>query len=126
VFGNFVELSASAACCHAVINPEDCVVEMEPIIAEARRNNQPAYIAVPSDYALSPVMPADVKPIRPRSNPVVLRKAMAIIAKRVNKAKSVVAFRAFTVSRLGLQKEAQRATGLRLAVNHCGHVPSLD
>jgi indolepyruvate decarboxylase len=53
VFGNFVELSAGAACCHAVINPENCVVEMERIIAEARRNNQPAYIAVPSDYALS-------------------------------------------------------------------------
>ena len=46
VFGNFVELSAGAACCHAVINPENCVVEIERIIAEARRNNQPAYIAV--------------------------------------------------------------------------------
>ena len=54
VFGNFVELSAGAACCHAVINPGNCVVEMERVIAEARRNNQPAYIAVPSDYALSP------------------------------------------------------------------------
>ena len=34
---------------------------------------------------------------------------MAIIAERVNKAKSVVAFPAFTVSRLGLQKQAQKA-----------------
>ena len=40
---------------------------MERIIAEARRNSQPAYIAVPSDYALSPVVWADVKPIMPRS-----------------------------------------------------------
>src|SRR5271166_3511078 len=44
VFGNFVGLSATAACCHAVINPGNCVVEMERVIAEARRNNQPAYI----------------------------------------------------------------------------------
>src|SRR5262249_6597064 len=109
VFGNFVGLSAGAACCHAVINPENCVVEMERVIAEARRNNQPAYIAVPSDYALSPVVSADVKPIVLRSNPVALQKAMAIIAERVSKAKSVVAFPAFTVSRLGLQKDAQRA-----------------
>jgi indolepyruvate decarboxylase len=58
VFGNFVELSAGAACCHAVINPGNCVVEMERVIAEARRNNQPAYIAVPSDCALSPVVSA--------------------------------------------------------------------
>ena len=40
VFGNFVDLSADAACCHAVINPENCVVEMERVIGEARRNNQ--------------------------------------------------------------------------------------
>src|SRR6476661_216440 len=65
VFGNFVNLSAGAACCHAVINPENCVVEMERVIAEAHRNNQPAYIAVPPDYALSPVVSADVKPIVP-------------------------------------------------------------
>ena len=67
VFGNFVNLSAGAACCHAVINPENCVVEMERVIAEAHRNNQPAYIAVPSDYALSPVVSADVKPIVSRT-----------------------------------------------------------
>ena len=109
VFGNFVTLSARAACCHAVINPENCVVEMERVIAEARRNNQPAYIAVPSDYALSPIASADVKPIVPRSNEAALKKAMAIIVGRVNKAKSVVAFPAFTVSRLGLQKQAQDA-----------------
>jgi indolepyruvate decarboxylase len=109
VFGNFVALSARAACCHAVINPENCVVEMERVIAEARRNNQPAYIAVPSDYALTPVVSADVKPIVPRSNEAALQKAMAMIAERVNKAKSIVAFPAFTVSRLGLQKQAQQA-----------------
>jgi indolepyruvate decarboxylase len=108
VFGNFVDLSAGAACCHAVINPENCVVEMERVIAEARRSNQPAYIAVPSDYALSPVVSADVKPIVPRSNPEALQKAMTIIAARISNAKSVVAFPAFTISRLGLQKQAQK------------------
>ena len=74
VFGNFVALSARAACCHAVINPENCVVEMERVIAEARRNNQPAYIAVPSDYALTPVVSADVKPIVPRSNDAAFKR----------------------------------------------------
>jgi indolepyruvate decarboxylase len=109
VFGNFVGLSASAACSHAVINPENCVIEMERVIAEARRNNQPGYIAVPSDYALSPIVPADVKPIMPRSSEAALQKATAAIAKRIKEAKLVVAFPAFTISRLGLQKQAQRA-----------------
>src|SRR5258708_29557878 len=109
VCGISVELPAGAACCHAVINPENCVVEMERIIAAARRNHQPAYIAVPSDYALSPVVSADVKPIVPRSNEAALQKAMAIIAERINKAKSIVAFPAFTISLLGLPEQAQKA-----------------
>jgi indolepyruvate decarboxylase len=109
VFGNFVDLSASATCSHAIINPENCVIEMERVIAEARRNNQPAYIAVPSDYALSPVVSADVKPIVLRSNAAALQKAMAAIAERIKKAKSVVAFPAFTISRLGLQNKARKA-----------------
>lgn len=53
-FGNFAGLSAAAACCSALINPDNCVIEMERLIAEARRNNQPAYILIPSDHALAP------------------------------------------------------------------------
>jgi indolepyruvate decarboxylase len=109
VFGNFVHLSAAAACCHAVINPQNCVVEMERVIAEARRNNQPAYIVVPSDYAQSPISPADVKPIVLRSSEAALKKAMAIIEQRLKTAKSVVAFPAFTLLRLGLRKQTQQA-----------------
>ena len=109
VFGNFVDLSAGAACCHAAITPDNCVVEMERVISEARRDNRPSYIVVPSDYALAPVVPADVKPIELRSNKAALQKAVAVIAARISEAKSVVAFPAFTVLRLGLQKQAQKA-----------------
>src|ERR1019366_6554774 len=55
VFGNFVNISAQAACCHAVITPENCMIEMERLIVEARRDNRAAYIVVPSDFALTPV-----------------------------------------------------------------------
>jgi indolepyruvate decarboxylase len=109
VFGNFVELSAQATCCHAVINPQNCVIEMERLIAEARRNNQPAYIAVASDYARSPILPADVKPLVLQSSAAALQKAMAVIGERIGAAKSVVVFPAFTILRLGLQKQAQKA-----------------
>jgi hypothetical protein len=109
VFGNFVDLSASAACCHVVISPENWVIEMERVIAEAPRNNQPAYIAVPSDYALSPVVQADVEPIVVHSNEAALQKVMTAIAERIKKAKSIVVLPAFTMLRLGLQKELQKA-----------------
>ena len=102
VFGNFVDLSAAAASCHAVITPDNCVVEMERVIAEARRENRPG-------YALSTVAPAEVKPIELRSNEAALQKVMALIAERVSRAKSVVALPAFTILRLGLEQEVQKA-----------------
>src|ERR1700726_4199780 len=97
-FGNFIGISAQAACCHAVINPDNCMIEMERVIAEARRNNQPAYIVVPSDYALTALTPTEVRPLRPRSNEAPLKKAVAAIADRLAKAKSVVVLPAFTLS----------------------------
>src|ERR1700757_3449301 len=102
-FGNFAGLSAAAACCSALINPDNCAIEMERVIAEARRNNQPAYILVPSDYALSPVNITEVRPVKPQPNLANLDKAAAAIAERLRSAASVVAIPAFTVSRLGLQ-----------------------
>jgi indolepyruvate decarboxylase len=108
-FGNFVGLSAAAACCSAVINPDNCVIEMEHVIAEARRNNQPAYILVPSDYAQAPITPVEVRPVTLKSNEAALKKAIAAISERLKAAKSVVALPAFTVARLGLQKQLRDA-----------------
>src|SRR5256886_8020535 len=108
-FGNFIGISAQAACCHAMINPDNCMIEMERVIAEPRRNIQPAYIVVPSDYALAPVTPTEVRPVTLKSNEPSLQKAVSAITERLKSAKSVVALPAFTISRLGLQKEARQA-----------------
>src|SRR5258708_34565533 len=108
VFGNFINISAQATCCHAVINPDNCMIEMERVIAEARRNNQPAYIVVPSDYAMAPVTPTEVSPVTLKSNEASLKKAVDVVAERLNSSKSVVALPAFTLSRLRLHKEARR------------------
>src|SRR5713101_3387327 len=108
-FGNFIGSSAQATCCHAVINPDNCMIEMERVIAEARRNSQPAYIVVPSDYALAPITPTEVRPLTLKSNEASLKKAVAAITERIKSAKSIVALPAFTLSRVGLQKEAREA-----------------
>jgi indolepyruvate decarboxylase len=109
IFDKFIDISAQAACSHAVINPDNCVIEMERVIAEARRNNQPAYIVVPSDYAQAPVTPSEVRPLTLKSNEASLKKAVAAITERIKTAKSIVALPAFTLSRVGLQKEAREA-----------------
>ncbi len=108
VFGNFVNISAQAACCHAVIDPDNCIIEMERLVAEARRNNQPAYIIVPSDYALSPVVPAKVEPLVLKSNEASLKSALEAVTERLKTAKSIVALPAFTIARLGLQEQARK------------------
>src|SRR6201988_4664817 len=87
-FLNFINISAQAACCHAVINPDNCMLEMERVIAEARRSNQPAYIVVPSDYAQAPVTPIEIRPVPLESNEASLEKAVAAVAERLANAKS--------------------------------------
>ena len=108
-FGNFAGLSAAATCCSALINPDNCVIEMERVIAEARRNNQPAYILVPSDHALAPASPVDVRPLTLKSNEAALKKAVVAISERLKGAKSVVVLPAFTIARLGLQNQLRHA-----------------
>jgi indolepyruvate decarboxylase len=109
VFGNFVNISAQAACCHAVVDPDNCILELERVVANARRNNQPAYIVVPSDYALTPVTPVKVEPLVLKSNEASLKSAVAAITGRLKTAGSIVALPAFTIARLGLQKQTQKA-----------------
>ena len=109
VFGNFVNISAQAACRHAVITPENCMIEMERLIGEARRENQPAYIAVPADFALAPVVWNDVQPVELASNDEHLGRAMAAIEERLETARSIVALPAYTLARLGLEREARDA-----------------
>src|SRR3954452_19611007 len=109
IFDKFIDISAQAACSHAVINPDNCMIEMERVIAEARRNNQPAYIVVASDYALAPITPTGVRPLTLKSHEASLTKAAAAITERIKNAKSVVALPAFTLSRVGLQKAAREA-----------------
>jgi indolepyruvate decarboxylase len=107
VFQNFANISAQAACVSAVITPDNCVGEMERIIASARAESQPAYILVASDNAIVPVNPvaASVWP-KPASGPD-LDGAIAALAERVERANSLVILPAYTVGRFRLQKKLQ-------------------
>src|SRR5947209_18241987 len=69
-FQNFANISAQAACVSAVITPDNCVHEMERLIATARAESRPAYILVASDYAVTPVAASDAVPYqKPASGP---------------------------------------------------------
>src|SRR5262252_4777430 len=102
-FQNFANISAQAACVSAVITPDNCVHEMERLIATARAESRPAYLLVASDYAVTPVAASDPVPYpKPASGPG-LAKAVAAIAERIEAARSLTILPAYTVSRFKLQ-----------------------
>jgi indolepyruvate decarboxylase len=58
-----------------------------------------------------PTDTVDVRPLSPKSSAAALKKAIAAVSERLKGAKSVVALPAFTVARLGLQKQCNRYDG---------------
>ena len=122
VFQNFANISAQAACVSAVITPDNCIPEMERLIATARAESRPAYILVASDYAVAPVTPCNAQPYpKPASGPD-LAGAIAAITERIEAAHCVAILPAYTVSRFRLEtnlRAADRKT--RLPLRHDGH-----
>ena len=107
VFQNFANISAQAACVSAVITPDNCVHEMERVIATARAESRPAYILVASDYAITPVTATAPSPYpKPASGPD-LAKAAQAITERIQAARSVAVLPAYTISRFKLQQSLQ-------------------
>jgi indolepyruvate decarboxylase len=102
-FQNFANILAQAACVSAVITPDNCVPEMERLIATARAESRPAYILVASDFAVTPVTGSGPTSYpKPASGPD-LPKAVEAIAKRIEAARSLTVLPAYTVSRFKLQ-----------------------
>src|ERR1700722_5755197 len=107
IFQNFANISAQAACVSAVITPDNCVHEMERVIATARAESRPAYILVAGDFAITPVTASDATPYpKPASGPD-LAKAAQAISERIQAARSVAVLPAYTVSRFKLQRSLQ-------------------
>ncbi|OWK38221.1 alpha-keto acid decarboxylase family protein [Fimbriiglobus ruber] len=107
VFQNFANISAQAACVSAVITPDNCVHEMERLIATARAECRPAYILAASDFAITPVTASAPTPYpKPASGPD-LAKAVQAITERIQAARSVAVLPACTISRFKLQRSLQ-------------------
>src|SRR5213076_2434790 len=99
VFQNFANISEQAACVSAVITPDNCVAEMERLIATARAESRPAYILVASDYAVTPVPAIDPAPYPKPASGHDLASAALAIAERIEAARSLAVLPAYTVAR---------------------------
>lgn len=122
--GQFRALSAASACVSAYLTPDNTIAEMERVIAEALAQRQPAYITVPQDFALMPVIGEPIVGVplaevpTAASEPRELAAAIDAITSRLDQADSVAAVVAYTVARHGLKASARsflEATGIPFA-----------
>ena len=109
VYGNFETLSAAAACVSANLTPDNAIGELERVIREALRLSAPAYIVIPMDFALMPIVGTPIKGQslaaikRVSSAPEELAAALAAVGKRLKAAKNPILLPTAMVARYGLQ-----------------------
>jgi indolepyruvate decarboxylase len=109
VYGNFEALSAAAACVSARLTPDNAIDELERVIREALRQSAPAYIVIPMDHALMPVIgtPVNGQPLesikRQASAPGELAGALAAVVERLKAARNPVVLPGAIIARYGLQ-----------------------
>lgn len=109
VYGNFFNLSASAACVSATITPDNARREMNRVIRDAFKYRQPAYISISLDDGARPVTDTtadDNNCHEIKSNPEQLEQAASMILSELASATKVVAVAALKLDRFGATDKA--------------------
>ena len=109
VFGQFVNLSASAACVSAIITPDNAIREMNRIIRDAFKYRQPAYISLALDQGALPVTDTsaeDNSGVIVVSQKDKLDQALKLALDKITAAKSIVVLPALKLDRFGLTDKA--------------------
>lgn len=108
-YGNFFNLSASAACVSTTITPDNARREMNRVIRDAFKYRKPAYINVSVDDGNRPVTDTtadDNACYEIKSNPQQLNEAIELVVKTLTSAKKVVAVASLKLDRFGLTDKA--------------------
>lgn len=119
-FDIFYQLGQRLACAHAILTPENCISEMERLIATALKERRPVYIGLPADYAVMQVTePLPVTtPKKSTSDKKTLEKAVSTIIERLTHSNNVCVLPGILSTRLGLSDNVQvliNKTGLPYA-----------
>ena len=116
-YDRFHDISSSACCVSARLTPDNCIDELERVIAEALRQSMPAYIVISQVNGLMPVIGTPVKgqPLakvtRQRSDATELAAAADAILAKVAAAKNPVATVTALTARYGVADKAVEFIG---------------
>ena len=111
IYGNFSGLSAATTCVSAYLTPENAIDEMERVIREALRQSSPAYISIPQDLALMPVLGTPIVGVhlskikRSIGVPKQVKAVVSAILRRINSAKTIVALPGSLITRYGQNEQ---------------------
>jgi indolepyruvate decarboxylase len=117
-FGHFQKMSDSVVCASAILTPENCVVEVERLIAASLNESQPVYIGIPADYAEMPVIGEAKALATASSDAKTLEIVVDLIADMLSKAKTGCILPGILLSRYDLQEATTalvNASGLPFA-----------
>lgn len=108
-YGQFISLSAAAACVSAIITPDNARREMNRVIREAFKHRKPAYISLSLDDGNRPVTDTtldDDNCDQIRSNPQQLFQAVELVVKHLAHANKIVAIPSIKLERFGITDKA--------------------
>ena len=115
-FDQFMTMAATVVCAKTMLTPENCVNEVERVIAAALEQHRPVYIAIPHDYVhkeiSSSMAPANVLS---KSDPETLEEVVSTIVDKLSNAKKACIMPGILVERFGLKElttAAVNASGL--------------
>lgn len=108
-FDIFYQLAQRLACAHAILTPENCIAEMERLIATALKEHRPVYIGLPSDYAVMPVIEntSVTTPKKPISDKEILEKVASLIIEKLTQSNNICVLPGILSTRLGLSDNVQ-------------------
>ncbi len=100
----FMEMAAPVVCASTMLTPENCVEEVERVIAAALENHRPVYIAIPHDYVNAEISSFTApKEIPEKSDPATLEEVVSTIAGKLSNAKQACIMPGFLVDRFDLK-----------------------
>src|ERR1035437_188277 len=103
-FDLFMKMTSAVVCGKTVLTPENCVQEVERVIAAAIEFHRPVYIAIPKNYVNENVSfcPALVK-VPVKSDPEMLEEVVSIIINKLSNSKKACIMPGIFVDRFGLK-----------------------
>ncbi|MGB9929602.1 MAG: alpha-keto acid decarboxylase family protein [Methanosarcina sp.] len=115
-FYEFMAMTEPVVCAKTLLTPQNCIHEVERVIAAALEHHRPVYIAIPHDYVHKEIssgtelenVPANLQKNLIKTNSEVLEEVVISILNKLSSAKKACIIPGFLVERFGLRDMTEK------------------